>query len=253
MYARKPPLEKGYTGPWEIVQARWGGSSYKLKHLRQRRWISRRAEHLKTAFIRPAHLKSKRTQQKINLVPDTTHTTALDAQEYSPSDTESGDELPPRDLPLLPPNSSDVLGDEIVNTSNTGVLSEDNNIHSPGSSALSQAESGTDSTTSNENALPINEQINEGLGNETVNTSNGVVSEDNSMHLPGTSTLDQADSGTNGATSNENAPPINQQVSESYTTQSTTELLRSTRSRRPPDRFGDWLCGDDTEVEEDIS
>ena len=109
-------------------------------------------------------------------MPDTTHTTALDAQEYSPSYTESGDDLPPRDLPLSPPNSNG-LGDEIVNT---GVLSEDNNIHSPGSSALSQAESGIHSTTSNENALPINEQI-----NETVNTSNaGVVSEDNSMHLP---------------------------------------------------------------------
>ena len=99
----------------------------------------------------------------------------MDAQEYSPSDTESGDELPPRNLPLSPPNSNDGLGEEIVNTSNTGVFSEDNNSHSPGSSALNQAESGTDSTTSNENALPINEQVNEWLGNETVNTSNAVV------------------------------------------------------------------------------
>ena len=49
------------------------------------------------------------------------------------------------------------------------------------------------------------------------------------MHSPGTSALDQADSGINGTTLNENAPPINQ-VSESYTTQSTTELLHSTQS-----------------------
>lgn len=167
VYARKPPLEKGYTGPWEIVQVRGGGSSYKLKHLRQRRWISRRAEHLKIAFVRPAHLKSKRTPQNINLAPDTTLTTALDAQKYSPSDTESGDELPPRDLPLSPPNSNDGLGEEIVNTSNTGVFLEDNNSHSAGSSVLNQAESGTDSTTSNENALCINQQVYEGLGNKT--------------------------------------------------------------------------------------
>ena len=129
----------------------------------------------------------------------------------------------------------------------------DNNSHSPGSSALNQAESGTDSTTSNENALPINEHVNEWLGNETVNTSNaGVSSEDNNMHSPGTSALDHADSSTNGTMPNENTPRVNQQVSGSYTTQSTTELLRSTRSRRPPDRFGDWLWGDDTGVE-DIS
>ena len=96
---------------------------------------------------------------------DKTHTTTLYAQEYSPSDTESGDELPPCNQPLLPSNSNDGLGDDIVNTSDTGVLLEGNNIHSPGSSAVSQAESGTDFTTSNENALPINEQINEGLGN----------------------------------------------------------------------------------------
>ena len=63
VYARKPPLKKGYTGPWEIVQVREGGSSYKQKHLRQQRWISQRAEHLKTAHlkIRPTHLKIKRT------------------------------------------------------------------------------------------------------------------------------------------------------------------------------------------------
>ena len=83
-----------------------------------------------------------------------------------------------------------------------------------GSSALNQAESGTDSTTSNENTLPINEKINEGLSNETVNTSNaGVFSKNNIMHSPGTSALD---SGTNGRTPNENTPRINQQVSESY-------------------------------------
>ena len=33
VYACKPPLEKGYTGPWQIIQVRGGGSSYKLKHL----------------------------------------------------------------------------------------------------------------------------------------------------------------------------------------------------------------------------
>ena len=218
--------------------------------------MSRRAEHVKFAFIIPVHLKRKCTQQKTNLVPDTTQTSALDGQEYIPSDIELEfcDELPPRDMPLSLSNSNDGFGDAIANTSTTGILSEDNNIHSPGSSVPSQDESGTYSTTSNENALPINEQINEGLGNETVNTSHaGVVSEHHSIHSPGTSALDQADSENYGTTSNENASPTNQQVSEIYITQSTTDVLRSTRSRRPPDRFGDWLCGDDTEVEEDIS
>ena len=102
---------------------------------------------------------------------------------------------------------------------------EDDNVHSPGSSALNQPESGTDSTALNENALPMNEHVNPGLGDETVNTSNA-------WHFLGRQQYNSEPVHSTKPTPaptlqrlNENAPPINQQVSESYTTQSTTELL----------------------------
>ena len=90
--------------------------------------------------------------------------------------------------------------------------------------------------------------------NETVDSSNAdVLTADNEVQSPGSRPLDTVESTINGTPSNENDPVRNEQVSESRITQCTTRLSRSTRSRRPPERFGDWVSGDDTEEETDIS
>ena len=236
VYARKPPREKGYTGPWEIIQVRGEGSSYKLRHVKYHRWISRRAEHLKDAFIRPPRLRnSKRSQRKTNYLPDTNDNPKM--PEHSTTDTDSDDELPPPpELPPTPASTNDEPDDGIMaNTQNSDGQRQDNAMDTNvvdrdvDFSLAGSAQSTTDTippTSSN------------------ASDNAGTILNPNAMEYEST---------TNATSHIDDLRSIHEEVNESENIQNTTTSSRSTRSRQPPRRFGEWLVGDSADAEIDAT